>query len=160
MNDPKTEGHMASHIGRRKFLASLGGAAAARPVAAWAQQPERARRIGVLIGLSASDPESSRRLTAFRQGLQQLGWSDGRNVRVDVRWVTGDADRFRQYAAELIAHDPAVILALGSTTLGPLALVADPVGGGFVQSLAKPGGNATGFTLFEYSISGKWLQLL
>jgi len=156
---------------RRHFITLLGGAAAAWPLAAWAQQGARARRIGVLIGLSANDPESSRRLTAFRQGLQELGWFDGRNVRLDVRWATGDADRFRQYAAELIEHDPAVILALGSTTLGPLqqttrtvpivfALVADPVGGGFVQSLAKPGGNATGFTLFEYSISGKWLQLL
>ena len=155
---------------RREFITLVGGAAA-WPLAAHAQQGERARRIGVLIGLSANDPESSRRLTAFRQGLQELGWFDGRNVRLDVRWATGDADRFRQYAAELIEHDPAVILALGSTTLGPLqqttrtvpivfALVADPVGGGFVQSLAKPGGNATGFTLFEYSISGKWLQLL
>ena len=128
------------------------------------------RRIGVLMGLPATDPESSRRLMAFRQGLQELGWTEGRNVRIDARWE-GDADRLRQYAAELIALDPDVILAIGSTTLGPLqrttrtvpivfALVADPVGGGFVEGLARPGGNATGFTLFEYSISGKWLQLL
>src|SRR5262252_4014561 len=101
---------------RRDFITLVGGAAA-WPLAARAQQGERARRIGVLIGLSANDPESSRRLTAFRQGLQELGWFDGRNVRLDVRWATGDADRFRQYAAELIEHDPAVILALGSTTL-------------------------------------------
>jgi putative ABC transport system substrate-binding protein len=154
---------------RREFITLLGGAAA-WPMAARGQQPGGLRRIGVLMGLSGSDPESSRRLTAFRQGLQDLGWTDGRNVLVDVRWAT-DADGLRQYAAELIGHDPDVILAIGSTTLGPLqqrtrtvpivfALVADPVGGGFVQSLAKPGGNATGFTLFEYSISGKWLQLL
>jgi putative ABC transport system substrate-binding protein len=156
---------------RRQFITLLGGAAAAWPLAASAQQGERVRRIGVLLGLSASDPESSRRLMAFRQGLQELGWTDGRNARIDARWVTGDADHFRQNAAELIALDPDVILAIGSTTLGPLqqttrtvpivfALVADPVGGGFVASLARPGGNATGFTLFEYSISGKWLQLL
>jgi putative tryptophan/tyrosine transport system substrate-binding protein len=158
-------------IGRREFIALLGGAAAAWPVAARAQQGERVRRIGVLMGLSGTDPESSRRLMAFRQGLRELGWTEGRNVRIDARWATGDADRFRQYAAELIALDPDVILAIGSTTLGPLqrttrtvpivfALVADPVGGGFVEGLARPGGNATGFTLFEYSISGKWLQLL
>ena len=156
---------------RREFITLLGGAAASWPLTARGKQPERMRRIGVLMGLSASDPESSRRLIAFRQGLQELGWTDGRNVRVDARWATGDADHLRQYAAELIALDPDVILAIGSTTLAPLrqttrsvpivfALVADPVGGGFVESLARPGGNATGFTLFEYSISGKWLQLL
>ena len=105
---------------RREFITLLGSAAAAWPLSARAQQSECMRRIGVLMGLSASDPESSRRLMAFRQGLQELGWSDGRNVRIDARWATGDADRFRQYAAELIALDPDVILAIGSTTLGPL----------------------------------------
>jgi putative tryptophan/tyrosine transport system substrate-binding protein len=149
---------------RREFITLLGGAVVAWPLATHAQQAERMRRIGVLMGLPATDPESSRRLMAFRQGLQELGWTEGRNVRIDARWATGDA-------AELIALDPDVILAIGSTTLGPLqrttrtvpivfALVADPVGGGFVEGLARPGGNATGFTLFEYSISGKWLQLL
>jgi putative ABC transport system substrate-binding protein len=149
---------------RREFITLLGGAMVAWPLATHAQQAERMRRIGVLMGLPATDPESSRRLMAFRQGLQELGWTEGRNVRIDARWATGDA-------AELIALDPDVILAIGSTTLGPLqrttrtvpivfALVADPVGGGFVEGLARPGGNATGFTLFEYSISGKWLQLL
>ena len=123
-------------------------------------------------GAAASDPQSSRRLTAFMQGLQDFGWTDGRNVRIDTRWQPStDADHFRKSAAELVALAPEVILAIGSTTLGPLrqttrtvpivfALVADPVGGGFVESLARPGGNATGFTLFEYSLSGKWLQLL
>jgi ABC-type uncharacterized transport system substrate-binding protein len=160
-----------SGMRRREFVILLGGSAAAWPLAARAQQGERVRRIGVLMGLSGIDPESSRRLMAFRQGLRELGWTEGRNVRIEARWATGDADRFRQYAAELIALDPDVILAIGSTTLGPLqrttrtvpivfALVADPVGGGFVEGLARPGGNATGFTLFEYSISGKWLQLL
>jgi putative ABC transport system substrate-binding protein len=161
---------------RREFITLLGGAAAAWPRAARGQQPDRMRRVGVLMALSASDPESSRRLTAFRKGLQDLGWTDGRNVQVETRFLTGDADRSRQHAVDLVATGPDVILAIGTTTLGPLqqatrrgspgsvpivfALVADPVGGGFVDSLARPGGNATGFTLFEYSIGGKWLQLL
>ena len=156
---------------RRAFITLLGGAAA-WPLAARAQQGERMRRVGVLMALAASDPQSSRRLTAFVQGLQDFGWTDGRNVRIDTRWQPStDADHLRKSAAELVALAPEVILAIGSTTLGPLrqttrsvpivfALVADPVGGGFVESLARPGGNATGFTLFEYSISGKWLQLL
>ena len=127
-------------IRRRRFIALLGGATAVLPLTARAQQGERVRRIGVLMGLPVTDPESSRRLMAFRQGLQELGWTEGRNVRIDARWE-GDADRIRQYAAELIALDPDVILAIGSTTLGPLqrttrtvpivfALVADPVGAG------------------------------
>src|SRR5262245_11719475 len=102
-----------SEMRRREFITLLGGAAA-WPLAARAQQPERMRRIGVLFGLSASDPESSRRLRAFQQGLQELGWTNGRNVRIDARWATRDADQFRQYAAELIALDPDVILAIGS----------------------------------------------
>src|SRR6266446_2075872 len=117
MNDPQAEGHMASHIGRRKFLATLGGAAAAWPLAARAQQPEQMRRVGVLMSLAADDAEGQARLAAFLQGLQQLGWIDGRNVRIDTRWGAGDADRTRRYAAELVALAPDVILATGSPTV-------------------------------------------
>jgi putative ABC transport system substrate-binding protein len=156
---------------RREFITLLGGAVAAWPLAARAQQDGRIRRIGVLAGLSADDPQGQARLVAFVQGLQQLGWTDGRNVRIDFRWGAGDADRFRRYAAELVALAPDVILASGSPAVGPLlqatrtvpvvfATVADPVGGGYVASLARPGGNATGFMLFEYGISAKWLELL
>jgi putative tryptophan/tyrosine transport system substrate-binding protein len=156
---------------RREFITLLGGAAAAWPVAARAQQGERMRRIGVLMNLVADDPESTLRVVAFVQGLQELGWTEGRNVRIDARWGAGDADRIRKYAAELVALAPDVILASGATTLGPLqqvtrtlpivfAQVADPVGGGNVASLARPGGNATGFTNFEYGMSAKWLELL
>src|SRR5512132_2408222 len=155
---------------RRAFITLLGGAAA-WPLAARAQQGERMRRIGVLAGLSADDPQGQARLVAFVQGLQQLGWTDGRNVRIDFRWGASDADRFRRHAAELVALAPDVILASGSPAVGPLlqatrtvpvvfATVADPVGGGYVASLARPGGNATGFMLFEYGMSAKWLELL
>jgi putative tryptophan/tyrosine transport system substrate-binding protein len=155
---------------RRDFITLLGGAAAAWPVAARAQQGERVRRIGVLMHLAADDPEGQARFAAFLRGLQQLGWTDGRNVRVETRWGANNADRGR-YAAELVALAPDVILA--STTPAMMALqqssrtvsvvfanVADPVGAGFVESLVRPGGNATGFTPYEYSISGKWLELL
>ncbi len=156
---------------RREFITLLGGAAAAWPLAARAQQPERMRRIGVLMSLAADDPEGQARIAAFLQGLQQLGWTDGRNVRIDTRWGAGNADDIRKYAAELVALAPDVILATGSATVGPLlqatrtvpivfAIVPDPVGAGFVDSLARPGGNATGFTTFEYGMSGKWLELL
>jgi len=161
---------MASHIGRRKFLATLGGAAAAWPLAARAQQTERIRRIGVLMNLAADDPESSARLTAFVQGLQELGWTDGRNVRIDTRWGAGDAELIRRYAVELVALSPDIILASGAgmyalqqvTREVPIVfvLVPDPVGAGIVLSLARPGGNATGFTPYEYGISAKWLELL
>jgi ABC-type uncharacterized transport system substrate-binding protein len=158
-------------IGRRDFITLLGGAAAAWPLAASAQQQERMRRIGVLMGQGEDDPEAQARVAAFEQGLQQLGWSDGRNVRIDRRWAAGDADRTRRYAAELIALAPDVILAPGSFAMGPLLQasrsvpivfvhVPDPVGAGFVESLARPGGNATGFILFEYATSAKWLELL
>src|SRR5439155_1865199 len=156
---------------RREFVTLLGGAAVAWPLAARAQQPERMRRIGVLMSLAADDSESSARLTAFVQGLQQSGWTDGRNVRIDTRWAAGDADRGRKYAAELVALAPDVILASGGSVAGRLLQVTrtvpivftqtpDPVGAGFVASLARPGGNATGFTTFEYGMSGKWLELL
>ena len=154
---------------RRQFIRLL-GSAAAWPFAARAQQPEQVRRIGVLMHLAADDPEGQARFTAFLQGLQQLGWTDGRNARVDTRWGANNAERGR-YAAELVALAPDVILA--STTPGMMALqqstrtvpvvfvnVADPVGAGFVESLARPGGNATGFTPYEYSVSVKWLELL
>ena len=159
---------------RREFIALLGGAAVvplALPRAARAQQPERMRRVGVLMGPAADDPEGQARIAAFLQGLQQLGWTEGRNVRIDTRWATAKADNIRRYAAELIALAPDVILATGSAILAPLLQatravpivfvhVPDPVGAGFVDSLAQPGGNATGFINFEYGISGKWLELL
>jgi putative ABC transport system substrate-binding protein len=156
---------------RREFLGVLSGAAAAWPLAARAQQPDRMRRIGVLLSLAANDSEGQDRLSVFVQGLQQLGWIDGRNVRIDVRWGAGAADLERQYAAELVALAPDVILASGGSTVGPLLQATrtvpivfthttDPVGGGFVESLSRPGGNATGFTNFEFGISGKWLELL
>jgi putative tryptophan/tyrosine transport system substrate-binding protein len=149
----------------------LGGAAAAWPLAARAQQPERMRRIGVLMNLAAGDPEGEVRTAAFLQALQQLGWSDGRNVRIDYRWAAGDAGHFQRYAEELLALAPDVILASGTPSVQALqqatrtvpivfAIVADPVGAGFVDSLARPGGNVTGFTPFEYGMSGKWLELL
>jgi putative tryptophan/tyrosine transport system substrate-binding protein len=153
---------------RREFITVLGGVAA-WPLAVRAQQPDRIRRIGMLM--TVDDPEAQARVAAFQQGLQQLGWIVGRNVRIDTRWGGGDADRTRRYAVELVALAPDIILAHGSATVGPLlqatravpivfAYVPDPVGAGFVDSLARPGGNATGFTPFEYSTSGKWLELL
>jgi putative tryptophan/tyrosine transport system substrate-binding protein len=155
---------------RREFITLLGGAAA-WPLEARAQQPERMRRIGVLTPLAAEDPEHKARLAAFAQELQQLGWAVGRNVRIDTRAGANDVDRARGYAAELVALAPDVILATGGSVVGPLIKVTrsvpivftqtpDPVGAGFVDSLARPGGNATGFTLFEYGTSGKWLELL
>jgi putative ABC transport system substrate-binding protein len=156
---------------RREFITLLGGAAAAWPLAARAQQGERMRRIGALTPLAADDPQSQSRMTAFVRGLQQLGWTDGRNVRIDTRWSAADADRIRRNAAELVALAPDVILATGASTLAPLlretravpivfVVVTDPVGAGFVDSLARPGGNVTGFINFEYGISAKWLELL
>src|SRR5499433_2172235 len=139
MNDPQPEGHMASYIARRKFLATLGGAAA-WPLAARAQQRERMRRIGALMNLTADDPEASARVTALAQGLQQLGWTVGRNLQIDYRWGAGDADRSRRYAAELVALAPDVILAVGSAAVAALQQgavpivfvnVVDPVGAGY-----------------------------
>ena len=153
---------------RREFITLLGGAAAAWPLAARAQQGERMRRIGVLIPLAADDPQSQRRMTAFVQGLQELGWTDGRNIRIDTRWTAGDTDRMRRHAAELLALAPDVILASGGTVVGALleasrttpivfTLTVDPVGACFVASLARPGGNVTGFTGYEYGLGTKWL---
>jgi putative tryptophan/tyrosine transport system substrate-binding protein len=156
---------------RREFITLLGAGAAAWPLAARAQQPERMRRIGVLLSTAADDPESSARTASFLKGLQQLGWIEGRNLRIDIRWAAGDAELYRKYAAELVALAPDVILASSSPTVAALqaatrtvpivfAHAVDPVGAGFVDSLARPGGNATGFVLFEYGISAKWLELL
>jgi putative ABC transport system substrate-binding protein len=157
-------------VRRRDFITLL-GSVAAWPLAAGAQQPERMRRIGVLMNLAVGDPEGEARSAAFLQALQQLGWSDGRNVRIDYRWAAGDAGHFQRYAEELLALAPDVILAAATPSVQVLqqatrtvpivfAIVADPVGAGFVDSLARPGGNVTGFTPFEYGISGKWLELL
>jgi len=160
-----------SGMRRREFVALLGGVAAAWPLAARAQQPEQMRRIGVLTNLVADDPEAQARVGAFLQGLQELGWAVGRNMRIEYRWGAGDADRTREYAAELVALAPDVILTSGASALAPLlqatrsvpvvfAQVPDPVGAGFVNSLARPGGNTTGFITYEYGLSGKWLELL
>jgi putative ABC transport system substrate-binding protein len=156
---------------RREFITLIGGAAAAWPLAARAQQPERMRRIGVLLPARADDAEFQARVGAFLQGLALLGWTIGRNVRIDIRWAGGNAADIRRHAAELAALKPDIILANGSSTVGPLLqvtrsvpivfpIMVDPVGAGFVDSLARPGGNATGFMNFEYSISAKWLELL
>jgi putative tryptophan/tyrosine transport system substrate-binding protein len=156
---------------RREFLTLLGSAAAAWPLAASAQVPERIRRVGVLNYLAADDPDSSPRVAAFANALQELGWLDGRNVQFDYRWGGGDLDRSRRYATELVALAPDVILVSSGSALAALqsvtrtvpivfVSVSDPVGAGYVASLARPGGNTTGFTLFEYGTSGKWLELL
>jgi putative tryptophan/tyrosine transport system substrate-binding protein len=155
---------------RRQFMTLLGGAAA-WPLAAHAQQPERMRRIGVLMNLTADDPESSARITAFAQGLAELGWTVGRNVQIEYRYFAGDADSARRYAAELVAFAPDVILAQGSQPVALLqqltrtipivfANANDPVGNGLVDSLARPGGNTTGFMTVEFSMAGKWLEML
>jgi putative tryptophan/tyrosine transport system substrate-binding protein len=156
---------------RREFITLIGGAAV-WPLPVRAQQGERVRRIGVLLAAAADDPEYQARSAAFLQGLQQLGWADGRNVRIDTRWATTNPDDIRRHAAELAALAPDVILSgTGTATVAPLlqatrtvpivfVVVIDPVGAGFVASLARPGGNATGFTMFEYGMSGKWLELL
>jgi putative ABC transport system substrate-binding protein len=157
---------------RRDFIAGIAGSTAAWPLAARAQQGERVRRIGMLIAASVGDPEYQTRIGAFQQELAQFGWTDRRNARIDIRWATTNADDIRRHAAELVALGSDVILsASGTTTVAPLlqatrtvpivfVIVIDPVGAGFVASLARPGGNATGFLMFEYGLSGKWLELL
>jgi putative ABC transport system substrate-binding protein len=156
---------------RREFIKVIVGSAATWPLAALAQQGEPMRRIGVLTPWPADDAEGHARLAAFAQALQQSGWTVGQNVRIDYRWGPGNAETMRKYATELVALAPDVVLASNAAAVEPLleasrivpivfASVADPVAAGFVESLARPGGNTTGFTIFEYSISGKWLELL
>ena len=153
---------------RREFITLLGGVAAAWPLAARAQQADRVRRVGVLVNLEADDPESQARSKAFLRGLQEKGWIDGHNIRIDYRWVT---DNLPKYAAELLALSPDVVLANANPSLSafqtlsrtiPIVFVAasDPVNSGAVESLSRPGGNATGFTTAEFGMSGKWLELL
>ena len=162
---------LGADMRRREFITLLGGMAAAWPLAARGQQAKQMRRIGVLLPATADDLEFQARLAAFVQALQQLGWTDGDNLRIDIRWGAGDAERMRRYAAELVALAPDAILAAGGATVGPLlqatrtapivfTMTPDPVGAGFVESLARPGGNVTGFTNFEYGIGVKWLELL
>ena len=155
---------------RREFITLLGGVAAAWPHTARAQPVERMRRIGVLMVQHADDPEGQFRKAAFEQALQRSGWSDGHNLRINYRWTAGDADRIRKVAAELAALAPDAILTSCAAAVGPLlqairtvpivfVLVADPVGAGFVKNLARPGGDATGFTAVEYSFGDKQLEL-
>ena len=155
---------------RRRFISLFGGAVV-WPLVARAQQGGQMRRIGVLLPATADDATFQARVGAFLQGLQQLGWSIGKNVQVDIRWATPDAEVVRRHATELAAQTPQVILAFGASTVGPMLqatrtvpivfpAAADPVGAGFVRSLSRPGGNATGFMSFEYGIGGKWLELL
>jgi putative tryptophan/tyrosine transport system substrate-binding protein len=157
-------------VRRRDFIAGL-GSAAAWPVVARAQQGERVRRIGVLMLVAENDPEGQQRLAALQDGLKELGWIEGRNVRFDVRWGAGDAALFRKYAAELVSLNPDLIVGAGSGPVGELqketrtvpivfTQTIDPVGGGLVASLARPGGNTTGFYSYEYGLAGKWLELL
>jgi putative ABC transport system substrate-binding protein len=156
---------------RRDFIVLLGGTTAMSPFAARAQQTKQMRRIAVLMVMGADDPEGQARVAAFAQGLQQLGWTVGQSVQIDYRWASVNAEELRKYAAELVALKPDVILAHSSSAIAPLLQatrtvpivftnVADPVGAGYVDSLARPGGNATGFTVFEYAMGGKWLELL
>jgi putative tryptophan/tyrosine transport system substrate-binding protein len=156
---------------RRAFIAMLAGAAAAWPLAARAQQADRMRRIGVLTVVDRSDPEAKTWVTALEQRLHQLGWEQGRNVRIDYRWAGGDEQRLATYAAELVAAAPDVLFSAGTPSLTALSWqtrslpivfvqVPDPVKLGFAASLARPGGNITGFTTYEYSMGGKWVELL
>jgi len=162
---------MAINIVRRKFIAVLSGIAVAWPLAARAQQPKRVRRIGVLVTFAADDPEGRARLAMFAQGLQEAGWAGGRNVEIDTRWAASDAGLFPKHAAELIALEPDVILANSTPAViasqqairtVPIVFVGviDPVGSGLVASMPRPGGNATGFILYEYALAAKWLQML
>jgi putative ABC transport system substrate-binding protein len=162
---------MIAAMKRREFITLLGGATAAWPLSARARQREQTRRIGVLVSAVEGDPKQLEYITAFAQGLAELGWTVGRNVRIEYRWGAGDLDRFRRYAAELVALSPDVVLASAGSIVGafqqasrtvPIVFVTtiDPVGGGWVESLSRPGTNATGFASYEFSMSGKWLELL
>jgi putative ABC transport system substrate-binding protein len=156
---------------RRELIKLAGSAAATWPFAALAQQSERMRRVGVLFGLAANDPQGQAIVATLLQALQRLGWIDGRNVRIDFRWSGGNAEDARKLAMELVTLGPDVLVGTGGASIGPLfqatrsipivfANVPDPVGSGFVESLSRPGGNTTGFLQFEYSLSGKWPELL
>ena len=167
-------GRTVGTMRRREFIVYAGSAVAAPqiwPLATRAQQSERVRRIGVLLQAVKSDPESQIRIKAFVKGLEQFGWTEGRNLQLDYRWAGGNSDDIRKHAADLVALAPDVLVAAGSATVGALqqstrtvpivfATVGDPVGAGFVESLARPGGNITGFAIFEYAIGAKWLELL
>jgi len=159
------------YVRRRDFIKVIAAVLVAWPLAARAQQPERMRRIGVLMNRASNDPEGRGRIAVFQQALQQLGWTDGANVRIDIRWGEDDIDRERKYAAELAALSPDIIVASGTVSMTALqhvsrtlpivfAGVTDPVGAGFIDSLSRPGGNVTGFMIYEYSLGGKWLELL
>jgi ABC-type uncharacterized transport system substrate-binding protein len=161
---------MAIRITRRDFITFLGGAPA-WPLAARAQQREQMRRIAVLMNRTVADAEGKARIAVFRQALQELGWTDGGNAQIEIRWGEDDSERERRYAAELVALAPEVILAAGTLSVAALqrvtrtlpivfAGVGDPVGAGFVNSLAQPGGNTTGFMLYEYTLSAKWIEIL
>jgi putative ABC transport system substrate-binding protein len=156
---------------RRQFITLLGGAAAAWPLAARAQQAERMRRIGVLMAYAESNREAQAWVAAFREGLQKLGWAEGGNIRIDTRWATADVESIRRFAKELVALQPELVVSTSTLSTASLlqqtrtipiifALVIDPVGGGFVASLPRPGGNVTGFTLMEPTMGGKWLEVL
>jgi ABC-type uncharacterized transport system substrate-binding protein len=156
---------------RRDFITLLGGAAATWPFAARAQQPEPMRRIGILTGIAGEDAQTKLRVTAFSQELQKLGWTEGRNLRIDLRGGAGNVAETRKYAKELVALAPDVILASGATPVALLleathtvpivfTIVVDPMGAGFIEKLSRPGGNATGYMMFDYSLSGKWVELL
>ena len=156
---------------RREFITLIGGAAATLPLVARAQQSEQTRRVGILHGIAANDRNAQAQTAAFLQGMQQLGWIEGGNLRIDHRWAGGDGVALHKDAAELVALAPDVILSVGSRSPGPLleathtvpivfVITPDPVGAGYVDSLSRPGGNATGFMMFEYSLCGKWLELL
>jgi putative ABC transport system substrate-binding protein len=156
---------------RREFITLLGGAAVLRPLGGHAQHGERMRRVAVLLPVTADDPDFQARIGAFLQGLQEAGWSIGRNMRIDTRWAGANANDIRRHVAELVALAPDVILAYGTSTVRPLLqasttvpivfpVAGDPVGGGLVESLARPGGNVTGFMTTEYTVGGKWLELL
>jgi ABC-type uncharacterized transport system substrate-binding protein len=163
---------MAIYIRRREFIGTLGGAAAAWPLVARAQQPDGVRRIGVLMGFSESDPEAQAYIAALQDGLQKLGWTEGRNTRIDTRWATpADADSMQRFAKELVALQPDLIFSNTTPTTAALlqhtrsipivfTMVADPIGSGFVASFPRPGGNVTGFVVTEGSLGGKWLELL
>src|SRR6478735_9217934 len=162
---------MTAFIGRREFITLLGSAAAGCPLAARAQQPDRVRHIGVLLPATSDQPEYQARIGAFLQELQLLNWTIGRNVRIDTSWATANTDAIRKHAEELAALAPDVIVAHGTSSVGPLLhatrtvpivfpAIVDPIAAGFVDSLARPGGNVTGFMSFEYSMGGKWLELL